>query len=98
MSDWIGVIFLILLVAGAWCGLRALGKPRRLSEREFEQNISVGKSLVNAGIMELDKFINPQAAKSIEVVRELKNGKYNKKRLIGDAEENTDSAANQRLQ
>lgn len=79
MSDWLGLLFLILLIAGAWFGLRALGRQRKLSEREFEEKIGVGKSLVNAGIMELDKFINPQAAKSIEVVRELKNGKYNKK-------------------
>jgi hypothetical protein len=87
MSDWIGLGFLILLVVGAWIGLRTLSKPRKLSEQEFERKVGEGRSLVNAGMMELDKFLNPQAAKSIEVIQELKSGKYNKKQNKGDGDD-----------
>ena len=78
MSDLIGLGFLVLLVLGAWLGLQGLSKPRKLTEQEFEQRVSEGRSLVNAGMMELDKFLNPQAAKSVEVIEELKGGKFNK--------------------
>lgn len=89
MSDWIGLGFLILLVIAAWLGLRTLSKPRKSTEQEFERKVSEGRSLVNAGMMELDKFINPQAAKSIEVVQNLKSGKYNKKQNSGDGDDKT---------
>jgi hypothetical protein len=87
MSDWIGLGFLILLVVGAWIGLRILSKPRKLTEQEFERKVGEGRSLINAGMMELDKFLNPQASKSIEVIQELKSGKYNKKQNKGDSDD-----------
>ncbi len=86
MSDWLGLLFLILLAGGAWYGLRVLSRPRKLTAQEFEKRLSEGRSLVNAGMMELDKFINPQAAKSIEVIEELKSGTYNKKQNKGDGD------------
>ena len=87
MNDWLKLLFLILLVLGAWYGLHVLSRPRKLSEQEFEHRIGLGRSLVNAGMFELQKFLNPQAAKSIEVVKDLKGGKYNKKQNSGDGEE-----------
>lgn len=86
MNDWYGLGFLILLIVGAYLFLRQLSKPRKLTEQEFEQRVNEGRSLVNAGMMELDKFLNPQAAKSIEVIEELKDGKYQKKQAKGDDE------------
>lgn len=87
MNDWIGLAFLILVAVGAWYGLRVLGKPKKLTEQEFEQRVNEGRSLVNAGMMELDKFLNPQAAKSIEVIEELKSGNYNQKQNKGDGDD-----------
>ena len=87
MSDWLGLLFLILLVVGAWYGLRILSRPRKLTAEEFEKRVNEGGGLVNAGMLELDKFLNPQAAKSIEVVRDLKDGKYNKKQSKGDGDD-----------
>jgi hypothetical protein len=57
--------------------------PRKLTEQEFEKRVSEGRGLVNAGMMELQKFLDPKAAKLIEVVQNLKNGRYNKKRQSG---------------
>ncbi|MEP6923093.1 MAG: hypothetical protein ABI954_01400 [Pyrinomonadaceae bacterium] len=87
MSDWIGLGFLILLIVAAWIGLRILSKPRKLTAQEFERRVNEGGGLVNAGMLELDKFLNPQAAKSIEVIQELKSGKYNKKQNEGDGDD-----------
>ena len=92
MSDLIGLGFLVLLVLGAWLGLQGLSKPRKLTEQEFEQRVSEGRSLVNAGMMELDKFLNPQAAKSVEVIEELKGGKFNKKQNKGDGDDKNSHA------
>lgn len=87
MNDWLGLGFLIFLVAGAWLGLRILSKPKKLTEQEFERRVNEGRSLVNAAMMELNKFLSPQAAKSIEVIEELKDGKYQKKQAKGDGDD-----------
>ena len=92
MNDWLGLLFLILLIIGAWYGLRALSRPRKLTKQEFERKVGEGRSLVNAGMMELDKFLNPQAAKSIEVIEELRGGKYNKKQSKGDGDDKSNDA------
>lgn len=84
MNDWIGLLFFILFALAAWLGLRALGKPRPTTEQEFERKLSKSKGLINAGMTELDKFLNPRAGKSIEVVQDLKSGRYNKKQTAGD--------------
>jgi hypothetical protein len=91
MNEWFGLGFLILLVFGAYFGLRALGKPRHTTEQEFEERVGENRSMVTAAMMELDKFLNPQAAKSIEVIEEMKDGKYQKKQAKGD-DEDTDDA------
>lgn len=80
----------MLLVVGAWLSLRVLGKPKNLTAQEFERNRTEGRGLVNVGMMELDKFLNPRAAKSIEVIQEMKDGKLNKKQAKGDGDETND--------
>ena len=88
MSDWLGLGFFILVIFGAWYGFRVLSKPRpKLTEQEFEKRINEGRGLVNVGMMELDKFINPGAGKAIEVVEEVKDGKFNKKQAQGDGDD-----------
>jgi hypothetical protein len=90
MNNWIGLAFLLLLALGAWYGLHVLSRPRKLSEQEFENRVGLGKSLINAGMMGLDKFINPRAAKSIEVVKDMKRGRYDKKQAKGDGDDKAD--------
>ena|ERR1051326_5340019 len=82
MGDWIGLGFILLLVVGALAGLSYLGrKPKRITAEEFERRVAEAKGTTRAaalaGMGALDKFINPQAAKAVEVQKDLKAGIYN---------------------
>ena len=86
MGDWIGLAFFVLLLAGALLGLRALSKPRPLSEEEFERNAAEGTTALGAGMNALMELMNPSAAKAKEVEMQIKEGRYLKKKREGKAD------------
>ncbi len=85
MSDWIGAAFLVLLVVGAIVGLRALAKPRPRTAEEFERNAAEGTTALGASMNALQELMNPEAAKSKEVIAQMKDGRYQKKKREGKA-------------
>ena len=85
MSNWIGLAFLLLLVVGAIWALSALGKPRKpLTEEEFERRVSEGAGLVGAGLMGLQKALEPAAERAEVTQQEFKRGNYDQKQESGD--------------
>jgi len=90
MSDWIGLGILIALALGALLFLRYLSKPRNITPEEFEKRAEEGKTLVGAGMMELQKFLDPSVENSIVATQEIKQGRYNKKKDQGDGGEGED--------
>jgi hypothetical protein len=84
MSDWLGLAFILLILYGSIWGLSILGKPRRLTEKEYARSLRDGTGLAGAGMLELQKILDPPAKKSVEAVQEIKRGKYDKKRNSGD--------------
>jgi hypothetical protein len=92
MSDWIGLGIFVLVVVGALVGLSHLGrKPKPLTAEEYERRVAEAKGPTRgaavAGLGGLDKFINPQAARAIEVQRDLKAGFYNDEEKKGEGDE-----------
>jgi hypothetical protein len=85
MGDWIGIGFLVLLVAGAYFGLRSLSKPRTRTTEEFERNAAEGTTGLGASMNALQELINPEAAKAKEVQVQMKDGRYGKKKREGKA-------------
>ena len=85
MSDWLGVVFLVLLVVGAIVGLRALAKPRPRTAEEFERNAAEGTTAIGASMNALQELMNPEAAKAKEVITQMKEGRYQKKKREGKA-------------
>jgi hypothetical protein len=83
MNDWIGVLFFVLLIAGIFVGLKLLSRPQKRTDQEFERRAAEGAGTLNAGMMALEKFLNPGAAKAAEVKLDLKGGRYNKKKREG---------------
>lgn len=86
MSDWIGVAFLVLLVVGAIFGLRALAKPRPRTAEEFERGAAEGTTAMGASFNALQELMNPEAAKAKEVITQMKEGRYQKKKREGKAD------------
>ena len=85
MSDWVGLGLLVLVVLGAVVGLSVLGKKRPpMTEEEFEERAAEGRG-TTAGIASvLQKIYDPQAARGTEVVRELRAGRFDRKKKRGD--------------
>ena len=90
MSDWIGTAFLLLLIMGAYVGLRAISKPRETSSSEFERKAAEGTTMMGASMNALHELLNPEAAKGKEVQTQMKEGRYGKKKREGKANANDD--------
>lgn len=85
MSDWLGLGFIILLVFGAIAGLRVLSKPHARTAEEFERNAAENTTMMGASMNALHELMNPEAAKSKEVITQMKEARYQKKKRRGDA-------------
>ncbi|HEV2705376.1 MAG TPA: hypothetical protein VGV59_05600 [Pyrinomonadaceae bacterium] len=89
MSDWIGLIFIVLIFVGGLFGLARLSTPPpRMSQEEFERRVHDGRGAMSAGVMAgmhaLQKLMNPKAAEAVEVERDLKAGHYADQQQQGD--------------
>ena len=92
MSDWIGLGVIVLVVVGAVVGLSYLGrKPKPLTAEEYEKRVAEAKGLARGmaagGLTGLDKFLNPGAAKAVEVQQDLKAGYYDDQEEEGEGGE-----------
>ena len=85
MNDWLGLLFFVLVIAGAFIGLKILAKPVKRTEEEFERNAAESASLLGASMNALQELLNPEEAKAKEVQTQLKEGRYNKKKREGKA-------------
>ena len=85
MSDWIGLLFIVLLVAGVIVGLKALSKPQTRTAEEFERNAAEGTTAIGASMNALHELMNPEAAKAKETVTQMKEGRDQKKKREGKA-------------
>ena len=87
MSDWIGlgvIGFVILCVVFLFT---QISKPYNVSTEEFEKRAQEGPGLLNASLVGLQKALDPSKEKSVEVLEDLKQGRYNKKQGSGDPPE-----------
>jgi hypothetical protein len=87
MSDWIGLGIIVFLVICGLFGLSQLSKPYDVTTEEFEKRAQEGPGLLSAGLVSLQKALDPSKEKAVEVVEDLKQGRYNKKEESGDPPE-----------
>jgi hypothetical protein len=83
MSDWLGLAFFILVAIGIFVGLKVLAKPNTRTTEEFERRAAEGSGTLNAGFNALNELLNPEEAKAKEVITQVKEGRYNKKKREG---------------
>ena len=86
MGDWIGLGFFVLLVFGAIVALKILSKPRVSSSDEFERNAAEGTTALGATMNALQELMDPADAKAKEVITQMKEGNFQKKKREGKAE------------
>ncbi len=91
MSDWIGLSFFVLLIAGVVVGLKLLAKPQKRTSEEFERNAAENTTMLGASMNALNELMNPAAAKAKETITQMKDGRYQKKRREGKSEDDAET-------
>ena len=92
MNDWIGLGIIAFLVLCGLFGLSQLSKPYDVTVEEFERRAQEGPGLLSAGLVSIQKALDPSKEKAVEVVEDLKRGRYNKKEESGDPPEAGDGS------
>ena len=89
MSDWIGLGFILLIVFG---GLYLLTRPQPpVSQEEHEKRAAENKGMLSAGVMGLQKILDPAAEKAAAVQEDFRQGYLDGEQESG---ENNDKAVN----
>ena len=87
MNDWIGLADIAFIVLGGVLAIWGLSKPYSVSVEEFEKRAQEGPGLLNASLVGLQKALDPSKEKAVEVLEDLKQGRYNRKQQSGDPPE-----------
>jgi hypothetical protein len=100
MNDWIGLGIFVVVAAGALVGLSYLGrKPKPMTAEEYETKVAEARGITRGaavvGMSALDRFVNPNAVKAVEVQQDLKAGYYDDQEEEGEGDE--PGAVGQRL-
>ncbi|HQZ82969.1 MAG TPA: hypothetical protein PLR83_07095 [Pyrinomonadaceae bacterium] len=89
MQDWFGAIFIILLIAGALVGLKALSRQRKTTAEEFERSAAENSTMLGAMSNALQGLVDPGFARAKVVQAAMKDGRYQKKKDEGDGSKET---------
>ena len=91
MSDWIGLAIIAFIVLCGLFGLSRLSKSYDVSTEEFERRAQEGPGLLGASLIGLQSALDPAKEKSVEVLEDLKQGRYDGEQESGDPPEAGDS-------
>jgi hypothetical protein len=87
MSDWWGLLIIGFLVLCGLFGLSRLSKPYNLSAEEFEKRAQEGPGLLGAGLIGIQKALDPAVEKAAAVQEDLKQGRYDGEQGSGEPPE-----------
>lgn len=84
MNDWIGLGIIVLLVIGAIVGLSMLGKPYEVTQEEFDKRAHEAPGGLSAGVMGLQKILEPAVEKAAIAQEDMKQGYLDGEQESGD--------------
>ena len=84
MSDWIGLGIIVFILLCGLLGLSHLGKPYDVSTEEYERRAQEGPGLLGAGLVGLQKALDPAMEKAVEVQEDFRQGRYDGEQESGD--------------
>ena len=87
MNDLIGLAVIGFLVLCAVLGLYGLSRPYNLSVEEFKKRAQEGPGLLGAGLVGLQKALDPALEKAVIAQEDLREGRYNKEQGSGEPPE-----------
>lgn len=87
MNDWIGLAIVGVLIICGLFALSRLGKPYDVTTEEFERRAQEGPGLLGAGLVGLQKALDPAMEKAVEAQEDLKRGRYDGEQGSGEPPE-----------
>jgi hypothetical protein len=87
MGDWIGLAVIGFIIL---CGVFAvwqLSKPYDITVEEFEKRAAEAPSLMSAGLVGLQKILDPATAKAVEAQQDFREGRFDAEQGKGDGPE-----------
>jgi hypothetical protein len=87
MSDWIGLAIIGFLILCGIFGLSQISKPYNVSSEEFERRAKEGPGLLGAGLVSLQKALDPSLQKAVEAQEDLRQGRYDGEQGSGEPPE-----------
>ena len=97
MNDWIGLGIIAFLILCGLFALSRLSKPYDVSVEEFERRAKEGPGLLGAGLVGLQKALDPAMQKAVEAQEDLRRGRYNKEDESGDPPEAGDDRSEKKV-
>lgn len=87
MSDWIGLAIIGFIVLCGVFAIWQLSKPYEVSVDEFEKRAHEAPSLMSAGLVGLQKILDPATAKAVQAQEDFKEGRFDAEQAKGDGPE-----------
>jgi len=87
VSNWIGLGVIVFLVACGLFALSRLGKPYEVTVEEYERRAQEGPGLLGAGLIGIQKALDPAMEKAAEVQEDFRQGRYDGEQESGDPPE-----------
>jgi hypothetical protein len=86
MSDWIGLGIIVLLIICAVVGLSLLGKPYEVTQEEFDKRAHEAPGMLSAGVMGLQKILEPAVEKAAIAQEDFKQGHLDGEQESGEGD------------
>ena len=87
MNDWIGLAIIGFIILCGLFGLARISKPYDVTPEEFDKRAQESASFLSAGVMGLQKILEPAAEKAAEVQEDFKQGYYDGEQESGEGPE-----------
>ena len=87
MNDLIGLAIIGFLVLCAVLGLYGLSRPYNVSVEEFERRAQEGPGLLGAGLIGIQKALDPALEKAVIAQEDLREGRYDGEQGSGEPPE-----------
>ncbi len=86
-SDWIGLGIIVALVLIGVFAVAMLSRPYDVTVEEFEKRAKEAPSLLSAGVVGLQKILEPGVAKAVAAQEELRQGRFDGEQGAGEPPE-----------
>ncbi|HEV7746285.1 MAG TPA: hypothetical protein VGO56_14895 [Pyrinomonadaceae bacterium] len=90
MNDWIGLAVIGFIVLCALLFLWWLSRPYDISIEEFDKRAHEAPSLMSAGLVSLQKLLDPATTKAVEAQEDFREGRFDSEQAKGDGPEHNE--------